>query len=80
MWQSASSGSRARGASGLFGLLAAIAATALGARTRTAEEQLHEMSVDRARLRRELDALAAIFAEEATRRNTPGADVGRWRG
>jgi diguanylate cyclase (GGDEF)-like protein len=56
--------------SGLFGLLAAIAATALGARTRTAEEQLHEMSVDRARLRRELDALAAIFAEEATRRNT----------
>lgn len=56
--------------SGLFGLLAAIAATALGARTRAAEEQLHEMSVDRARLRRELDALAAIFAEEATRRNT----------
>ena len=56
--------------SGLLGLLAAIAATALGARTRTAEEQLHEMSVDRARLRRELDALAAIFAEEATRRNT----------
>lgn len=55
--------------SGLFGLLAAIAATALGARTRTAEEQLHEMSVDRTRLRRELDALAAIFAEEATRRN-----------
>ena len=55
--------------SGLFGLLAAIAATALAARTRTAEEQLHEMSVDRARLRRELDALAAIFAEEATRRN-----------
>ena len=55
---------------GLFGLLAAIAATALGARTRTAEEQLHEMSVDRARLRRELDALAAIFAEEATRRNS----------
>ncbi len=54
---------------GFFGLLAAIAATALGARTRTAEEQLHEMSVDRARLRRELDALAAIFAEEATRRN-----------
>jgi len=59
--------------SGLFGLLAAIGATALGARTRTAEEQLHEMSVDRARLRRELDALAAIFAEEATRRNTAEA-------
>lgn len=53
---------------GLFGLLAAIAATALGARARTAEEHLHEMSVDRARLRRELDALAAMFAEEATRR------------
>ncbi len=62
--------------SGLFGLLAAIAATALGARTRTAEEQLHEMSVDRARLRRELDALAAIFAEEATRRNTPDQPTG----
>jgi diguanylate cyclase (GGDEF)-like protein len=54
---------------GLLGLGAAIAATALGARARTAQEQLHEMSVDRARLRRELDALAAIFAEEATRRN-----------
>jgi diguanylate cyclase (GGDEF)-like protein len=57
-------------ASGVLGLLAAVAGTALGARARTAEEQLHEMSVDRARLRRELDALAAIFAEEATRRNT----------
>jgi len=56
--------------SGLFGLVAAIFATALGARTRSAEEQLHEMSVDRARLRRELDALAAIFAEEATRRSS----------
>jgi diguanylate cyclase (GGDEF)-like protein len=55
--------------SGVLGLVAAIAATAMGARARTAEEQLHEMSVDRARLRRELDALAAIFAEEATRRN-----------
>jgi diguanylate cyclase (GGDEF)-like protein len=55
--------------SGVFGLIAAVAATAIGARARTAEEQLHEMSVDRARLRRELDALAAIFAEEATRRN-----------
>lgn len=55
---------------GLFGLGAAIAATALGARARTAEEQLHEMSVDRARLRRELDALAAMFAEEATRRSS----------
>lgn len=55
--------------SGVLGLVAAIAATALGARARTAEEQLHELSIDRARLRRELDALAAIFAEEATRRN-----------
>jgi len=54
---------------GILGLGAAIAATALGARARTAEEHLHEMSVDRARLRRELDALAAMFAEEATRRN-----------
>lgn len=55
---------------GILGLGAAIAATALGARARTAEEHLHEMSVDRARLRRELDALAAMFAEEATRRNS----------
>lgn len=62
--------------SGFFGLLAAIAATALAARTRTAEEQLHEMSVDRARLRRELDALAAIFAEEATRRNSTEETTG----
>jgi diguanylate cyclase (GGDEF)-like protein len=54
---------------GFFGLLGAIGATALSVWTRTAGEQLHEMSVDRARLRRELDALAAIFAEEATRRN-----------
>jgi diguanylate cyclase (GGDEF)-like protein len=60
---------------GLLGLLAAIGATALGARTRTAEEQLHEMTVDRARLRRELDALAAIFAEEATRRNSADDDA-----
>jgi diguanylate cyclase (GGDEF)-like protein len=58
--------------SGVLGLVAAVAATAIGARARTAEEQLHEMSVDRARLRRELDALAAIFAEEATRRNAEG--------
>ena len=38
------------------------------------------MSVDRARLRRELDALAAIFAEEATRRTRRGAVRGstRW--
>jgi diguanylate cyclase (GGDEF)-like protein len=54
---------------GVCGFVAAIGATALGARARMSEEQLHELSVDRARLRRELDALAAIFAEEATRRN-----------
>jgi len=55
---------------GACGFIAAIGATAIGARARVAEEQLHELSVDRARLRRELDALAAIFAEEATRRNS----------
>jgi len=54
---------------GVCGFVAAIGATALAARARVAEEQLHELTVDRARLRRELDALAAIFAEEATRRN-----------
>jgi diguanylate cyclase (GGDEF)-like protein len=58
---------------GACGFVAAIGATALGARARVSEEQLHELSVDRARLRRELDALAAIFAEEATRRNGSGA-------
>jgi diguanylate cyclase (GGDEF)-like protein len=58
---------------GVCGFVAAIGATAIGARARVSEEQLHELSVDRARLRRELDALAAIFAEEATRRN--GADA-----
>lgn len=61
--------------SGVCGLIAAIAATALAARGRTAEDQLHELNVDRARLRRELDALAAIFAEEATRRSgTPAPE------
>lgn len=58
--------------SGVCGLIAAIAATALAARCRTAEDQLHELNVDRARLRRELDALAAIFAEEATRQSGAG--------
>ena len=57
---------------GTFGFAAAIAATAIAARARVADESLHELTVDRARLRRELDALAAIFAEEATRRNGSG--------
>jgi diguanylate cyclase (GGDEF)-like protein len=58
---------------GVCGFVAAIGATAISGRARVAEEQLHDLTVDRARLRRELDALAAIFAEEATRRN--GSDT-----
>lgn len=59
-------------ASGVAGLVAAIAATAIAVRVRSAEDRLHEVTIDRARLRRELDALAAIFAEEATRQNAAG--------
>ncbi|MBM3675256.1 MAG: diguanylate cyclase [Actinobacteria bacterium] len=59
---------------GILGFLGAVAATAIAARARVAELALHETTVDRARLRRELDALAAIFAEEATRRAGPASD------
>ena len=51
---------------GGFGLLAAIGATAIGARLRTVEDEPHEIVGERDGLRRELDALAAIFAEEAS--------------
>lgn len=50
---------------GAFGFLAAIFATALGARLRSARDELTDVSAERDRLRRELDALAAIFADEA---------------
>jgi diguanylate cyclase (GGDEF)-like protein len=51
---------------GGFGFLAAIGATSIGARLRTAEDAHHHIVDERDGLRRELDALAAIFAEEAS--------------
>ncbi len=51
---------------GVFGFLAAIFATALGARLRGARDEVTEVTAERDRLRRELDALAAIFADEAS--------------
>jgi diguanylate cyclase (GGDEF)-like protein len=51
---------------GGFGFLAAIGATAIGARLRSAEDAHHRIVDERDGLRRELDALAAIFAEEAS--------------
>jgi len=53
-------------AAGGCGFLAAIFATALGARVRTADDAGHRVTVERDALRRELDALAAIFADEAS--------------
>ena len=51
---------------GGFGFLAAIGATAIGARLRTVEDETARIVGERDGLRRELDALAAIFAEEAS--------------
>jgi two-component system cell cycle response regulator len=51
---------------GGFGFLAAIGATAIGARLRSAEDEHTRVVDERDGLRRELDALAAIFAEEAS--------------
>ena len=51
---------------GGFGFLAAIGATAIGARLRSAQDTHDRLVDERDGLRRELDALAAIFAEEAT--------------
>jgi len=51
---------------GGFGFLAAIGATSIGARLRTVEDDRHAVVEERDSLRRELDALAAIFAEEAS--------------
>lgn len=50
---------------GVAGFGAAIGATAIGARLRTADDRLTERTAERDALRRELDALAAIFADEA---------------
>jgi diguanylate cyclase (GGDEF)-like protein len=54
---------------GVGGIVSGIAAAALAARLTSSEDQLATVSSDLQRLRRELDALAAIFAEEATRRH-----------
>jgi diguanylate cyclase (GGDEF)-like protein len=51
---------------GGFGFLAAIVATGIGARLRSVEDEHARIVSERDSLRRELDALAAIFAEEAS--------------
>jgi diguanylate cyclase (GGDEF)-like protein len=56
-------------AAGIAGVGGGIAAAAIAARAKANEQALADVVGDRQRLRRELDALAAIFAEEATRRS-----------
>ena len=51
---------------GGFGFLAAIGATAIGARLRVLTDEHTRLTDERDSMRRELDALAAIFAEEAS--------------
>ncbi len=53
-------------AAGAFGFLASIVGAAIAARLGTLGAQVTELGAERAEMRRELDALAAIFAEEAT--------------
>jgi diguanylate cyclase (GGDEF)-like protein len=61
---------------GMFGLLAALAGTALGVEARVAEEHLQTVDQDRARLRRELDALADLWSAEGNRpREDPDSAV-----
>lgn len=55
---------------GAFGFAAAILATAISARAQQANHHVTELSDERDRLRRELDALSAIFAQEATASNS----------
>jgi len=55
---------------GLAGVVAAVAAAALAAQSRTSADELEQARDDRRQLRRELDALAAVFAEETARRRT----------
>ncbi len=50
---------------GVLGFSAAIGAAAIAARQFNAQDQLAELTAERDELRRELDALAAIFGEEA---------------
>jgi diguanylate cyclase (GGDEF)-like protein len=51
---------------GAAGFLAALFATAIGGSLRHADDRLTEVTAERDALRRELDALAAIFADEAS--------------
>jgi diguanylate cyclase (GGDEF)-like protein len=55
---------------GVGGIIGGLAAAALAGRLKISEDHLTMVSADLQRSRRELDALAAIFAEEATRRQT----------
>ncbi|HZR14689.1 MAG TPA: GGDEF domain-containing protein [Acidimicrobiia bacterium] len=58
---------------GIAGIVSGVAAAALAVRLRSSEDQLVSVGKDLQRLRRELDTLAAIFAEEATRRQADDA-------
>jgi diguanylate cyclase (GGDEF)-like protein len=59
---------------GIAAVAGGVAAAALAARLRSSDDQLVTVGNDLQRLRRELDALAAIFAEEATRRQAVEVD------
>lgn len=60
---------------GAGGVVAGTAAASIAARLRLAENRLARADDDVTRLRRELDAMTAMFAEEATRRGLgTGAD------
>jgi diguanylate cyclase (GGDEF)-like protein len=60
---------------GAFGVVAGTAGVAIGGRARHAEDQLRTARRDVDRLHRELDAVAAILEEEATRRNAIAEDL-----
>ena len=53
-------------AAGAFGFIASIVGAAIAARLGTLSAEVTALQAERAEMRRELDALAAIFAEEAT--------------
>ncbi len=58
---------------GAAGMVAGTAAASIATRLRVSEDQLARTDQEVGRLRRELDAMAAMFAEEATRRGVgPG--------
>lgn len=55
-------------AAGIAGVVAGAAGAAIAGRARRAEERFDAADTDRRRLRRELDALTALFEEEVARR------------